>query len=67
MAMPGKSIGRRGITGFGISDRETFINAGKYARGGIIGSAFVNILGMDGNMEENINKFINRIKSESSE
>ena len=64
MAMPGKSIGRRGITGFGISDRETFINAGKYARGGIISNAFVNILGMDGNMERNINKFINRIKSE---
>ena len=55
------------LIGFGISDRETFINAGKYARGGIIGSAFVNILGMDGNMERNINKFINRIKSESSE
>jgi tryptophan synthase alpha chain len=55
------------LIGFGISDRETFINAGKYARGGIIGSAFVNILGMDGNMEGNINKFINRIKSESSE
>jgi tryptophan synthase alpha chain len=64
MAMPGKSIGRRGIIGFGISDRETFINTGKYARGGIIGSAFANIPGMDGNMGRNINKFINRIKSE---
>jgi tryptophan synthase alpha chain len=52
------------LIGFGISDRETFINAGKYARGGIIGSAFVNILGMHGNMKGNINQFINRIKSE---
>jgi len=57
-------LARREFTGFGISDRETlYKDAGKYARGGIIGSAFVNILGMDGNMERNINKFINRIKS----
>jgi tryptophan synthase alpha chain len=51
------------LIGFGISDRETFINAGKYARGGIIGSAFVNILELDGDMAGNINHFINRIKS----
>ncbi len=35
-----------------------FINAGKYARGGIIGSAFVKILGKDGNINENIEQFI---------
>jgi tryptophan synthase alpha chain len=51
------------LIGFGISNRETFINAGKYARGGIIGSAFVKILGKDGNVIENIGQFIKEIKS----
>jgi tryptophan synthase alpha chain len=51
------------LIGFGISNRETFINAGKYARGGIIGSAFVKILGKDGNIIENISQFIKEIKS----
>jgi tryptophan synthase alpha chain len=54
------------LIGFGISDRETFINAGKYSCGAIIGSAFVNILGLEGNMVGNINQFINRIRSEES-
>jgi tryptophan synthase alpha chain len=52
-----------GLIGFGISDRETFINAGKYARGAIIGSAFVKVLGKDNNIIENINQFIGNIKS----
>ena len=52
-----------GLIGFGISDRETFINAGKYSRGAIIGSAFVKLLGKDGNVIENINQFIRNIKS----
>jgi tryptophan synthase alpha chain len=51
------------LIGFGISNRETFINAGKYARGGIIGSAFVKILGQDGNVIKNISEFIKEIKS----
>jgi tryptophan synthase alpha chain len=51
------------LIGFGISNRETFKNAGKYARGGIIGSAFVKILGQDGNSDEKINQFIKEIKS----
>lgn len=51
------------LIGFGISNRETFNNAGKYARGGIIGSAFVKILGQNGNVIENINKFIKEMKS----
>jgi tryptophan synthase alpha subunit len=33
----------------------------KYARGGIIGSAFIDILDKDGNMIDNINSFINEI------
>jgi tryptophan synthase alpha chain len=49
------------LIGFGISDHETFINAGKYAGGGIIGSAFVKALGNPGNLNENIDKFIKNI------
>ena len=50
------------LIGFGISNHETFINAGKFARGVIIGSAFVNILEQDGNDFENINQFIKEIR-----
>jgi tryptophan synthase alpha chain len=50
------------LIGFGISNHETFINAGKFARGGIIGSAFVNVLEEDGNNFEKINQFIKEIK-----
>jgi tryptophan synthase alpha chain len=50
------------LIGFGISNHDTFINAGKCARGGIIGSAFVNILEQDGNDFEKINQFIKEIK-----
>ena len=50
------------LIGFGISDRDTFINAGKYARGGIIGSAFVKILGKHGKLKENVGQFISEIK-----
>jgi tryptophan synthase alpha chain len=49
------------LIGFGISNHETFINAGKFARGGIIGSAFVKALGNPGKRNENINKFIKDI------
>jgi tryptophan synthase alpha chain len=52
-----------GLIGFGISNRETFINAGKYSRGAIIGSAFVKVLAKDNNVIENIKQFINDIKS----
>ena len=50
------------LIGFGISNRETFINAGKYARGGIIGSASVKILGQDGNIYDKINQFVQELK-----
>jgi tryptophan synthase alpha chain len=50
------------LIGFGISNHETFINTGKFARGGIIGSAFVNILEQYGNNFENINQFIKEIR-----
>ena len=53
------------LIGFGISDRETFNNTGKYARGGIVGSAFVKILGKNGYLDENINEFINGLRGVS--
>jgi tryptophan synthase alpha chain len=50
------------MIGFGISDREAFLTAGKYARGGIIGSAFLNSLSQPGNTESIILEFIKRIR-----
>jgi tryptophan synthase alpha chain len=50
------------LIGFGISNHETFLKAGKYVRGGIIGSAFVKILGKDGDINRNINQFIREIR-----
>jgi tryptophan synthase alpha chain len=48
------------IVGFGISNAETFKQATKYAKGAIIGSAFVKYL--DENGSANINKFVNGIR-----
>ncbi|MHB1146425.1 MAG: tryptophan synthase subunit alpha [Lutibacter sp.] len=47
------------IVGFGISNAETFRQATKYAKGAIIGSAFVKYL--DENGTANINKFVSGI------
>lgn len=51
-----------GLIGFGISDKTTFNNACKYARGGIIGSAFVKMLGREGNSAINIGQFVKEIR-----
>jgi len=50
------------LIGFGISDHNTFMNAARFARGGIIGSAFVHVLDMEGDSIEIINKFIKGIR-----
>jgi tryptophan synthase alpha chain len=50
------------LIGFGISNHKTFVDAGKFARGGIIGSAFVKILGKEGDTFEIISQFINGIR-----
>lgn len=47
------------IIGFGISNSETFKQATKYARGAIIGSAFVKYLSENG--PNSIDKFVNAI------
>jgi tryptophan synthase alpha chain len=51
-----------GLIGFGISNRETFVVAGQYSRGGIIGSAFVKVIGQEGNLNENVSQFISNLK-----
>jgi tryptophan synthase alpha chain len=48
------------IVGFGISNAETFKQATKYAKGAIIGSAFVKYLAENGTA--NINKFVSGIR-----
>lgn len=50
------------LIGFGISSKETFDHACKFANGAIIGSAFVNVLDQTGNIKMNIRKFIASIR-----
>jgi tryptophan synthase alpha chain len=50
------------MVGFGISNHLTFINACEYGRGGIIGSAFIKILGEEGNLAEKIGQFFGEIR-----
>ncbi|HEY0176231.1 MAG TPA: tryptophan synthase subunit alpha [Pedobacter sp.] len=50
------------MIGFGISSRETFDKACKYANGGIIGTAFVRSL-QPGQIEENVAGFMKMFKS----
>lgn len=48
------------LTGFGISSRESFLEACRYSRGAIIGSAFVKMLDEKGFREEEIKKFVGK-------
>jgi tryptophan synthase alpha chain len=50
------------IIGFGISNNETFTKACEYARGAIVGSAFVKFLANE-NYLEKIQEFVKRIRS----
>jgi tryptophan synthase alpha chain len=52
------------LIGFGISSRDTFSVACKYAGGAIIGSAFVDMLDKEGDREENIMRFVRKIRME---
>ncbi len=49
------------MIGFGISSKETFDKACKYANGGIIGTAFVKSVAT-GNLQENITAFMKTFK-----
>jgi tryptophan synthase alpha chain len=56
-------LNNRCLTGFGISNHETFGEACKYSAGGIIGSAFVKALGREGQLSDNIIQFMKEIKN----
>jgi tryptophan synthase alpha chain len=49
------------IIGFGISAHKQFSDACECAHGGIIGSAFIKVLGKEGKLKENIIEFIREI------
>jgi tryptophan synthase alpha chain len=50
------------LIGFGISDHKTFSDACRYAGGGIIGSAFVKLLGLEGDSKEGISQFVTSLR-----
>jgi len=50
------------MVGFGVSSAETFSEACSYARGAIVGSAFIKMLGKEGCSEESIGKFVEALK-----
>ena len=50
------------MIGFGISNKQTFQSACKYAAGAIIGSKFVTLLGEEGNPEKTVSKLLEALK-----
>ncbi|MFV0440631.1 MAG: tryptophan synthase subunit alpha [Lachnospirales bacterium] len=50
------------MIGFGISNKETFDNACRYANGAIIGSAFVKHIGENGIGDDNIKTFVDKVR-----
>ena len=50
------------LIGFGISNHASFVDACEYAKGAIIGSAFVSMLGTARNLDEAITSFVEGIK-----
>jgi len=50
------------LIGFGISNRETFTTACRYAQGAIIGSAFIRMLEEQGYSDRNVEAFIRSIR-----
>ena len=62
-----RRIGNMGLSlpaliGFGISNQQTFDTACKYARGAIIGSAFIKALEGDGSLDERVMNFVQSIR-----
>jgi len=50
------------IIGFGISDKNSFKNACKYADGAIIGTAFIKAISKEGTLKENIHEFVSGVQ-----
>jgi len=51
------------IIGFGISDKQTYTEACKYAHGVIIGSAFIKAISNAENLKQSVQQFIQTIKN----
>lgn len=49
------------LTGFNINNRDSYLQACKYTRGAIIGSAYIKALSAPGKLEENSHSFIKSI------
>jgi tryptophan synthase alpha chain len=62
--LQGMNLPVPGLIGFGISNRETFLSACEYARGAIIGSAFISAIGAQnaGTLEERVESFVRGIQ-----
>lgn len=54
------------LIGFGISNRETFERACRYAKGAIIGSAFIDLLEKSATLETDVINFVKNIKGQSA-
>jgi tryptophan synthase alpha chain len=50
------------LIGFNIKDKPSFDFASKYARGAIIGTAFINLLTSSNSLEKDIPAFIKGVK-----
>ncbi|MEN8122691.1 MAG: tryptophan synthase subunit alpha [Bacteroidota bacterium] len=50
------------IIGFGISDKQSFQNACKYANGAIIGTAFIKAISEKGDLSKNIQEFVKSMR-----
>jgi tryptophan synthase alpha chain len=50
------------MMGFGISDKSSFDAACRYARGGIIGTAFIKSLKEKGSLEEKVKRFVEGVR-----
>ncbi|HAA24296.1 MAG TPA: tryptophan synthase subunit alpha, partial [Cytophagales bacterium] len=50
------------LIGFGISNHETFSTACQYAKGAIIGSAFINLVRESHDLEKDITEYIHAVK-----
>jgi tryptophan synthase alpha chain len=51
------------LVGFGISNRQTFQTVCRYAAGGIIGSAFINLLAASKDLPSDIREFVHSLRN----
>jgi tryptophan synthase alpha chain len=50
------------LIGFGVSNHETFAAVSKYSSGAIVGSAFINLLGISADFDSDITRFIKGLR-----